>query len=172
MNKNNPNDNTNNKKIIVLPYIKEISERVASTVDRSKYIIEYRTLNSLGKIIRVHKNPIEFMANNNVVYKINCNECNASYVGQTKRQLLTRIKEHRRNGNLSTSKTSVITQHMNDHSHSFDWNNIQILDTEPNYYKRSISEMLHIKEQANGINARIDTELLDESYFDVLKCLI
>jgi len=47
------NNNTNNKKIIVLPYIKEISERVASTVDRSKYIIGYRTLNSLGEIIRV-----------------------------------------------------------------------------------------------------------------------
>jgi len=95
----------------------------------------------------------------------------ASYVGQTKRQLLTRIKKHRRNGNSSTSKISVITQHMIDHSHSFDWNNIQILDTEPNYYKRSISEMLHIKEQANDINAQTDTGLLDESYFDVLKCL-
>jgi len=31
--------------------------------------------------------------------------------------------------------------------------------------------MLHIKEQANGINAQTDTELLDESYFDVLDSL-
>jgi len=31
--------------------------------------------------------------------------------------------------------------------------------------------MLHIKEQANGINAQIDTELFDESYFDVLDSL-
>jgi len=29
------------------------------------------------------------------VYKINCNDCSASYVGQTKRQLGTRINEHR-----------------------------------------------------------------------------
>jgi len=42
---------------------------------------------------------------------------------------------------------------MTEQSYSFDWDNIQILDTEPNYYKRSISEMLH-KEQANGINAQ------------------
>jgi len=52
---------------------------------------------------------------------------------------------------------------MTEHSHSFDWDNIQILDTEPNYYKRSISEMLHIKEQANGINAQTDIELLTNS---------
>jgi len=50
------------------------------------------------------------------------------------------------------SKPTVITQHMIEQSHSFDWDNIQILDTEPNYYKRSISEMLHIKEQVNDIN--------------------
>jgi len=68
------------------------------------------------------------------------------------------------------SKPTVITQHMTEQSHSFDWDNIQILDTEPNYYKRSISEMLHIKEQVNGINAQTDTELLDESY-DVLDIL-
>jgi len=60
---------------------------------------------------------------------------------------------------------------MTEYSHSFDWDNIQILDTESNYYKKSISEMLHIKEQVNAINAQIDIELLDESYFDVLDSL-
>jgi len=31
--------------------------------------------------------------------------------------------------------------------------------------------MLYIKEQSNGINAQTDTELLDESYFDILNLL-
>jgi len=31
----------------------------------------------------------------NVVYKINCQDCDASYVGQTKRILNTRISEYR-----------------------------------------------------------------------------
>jgi len=82
-NDNNSNDNTNNKKIIVLPYIKEISE-VAFIVDKSKYITGYITFNNLGGIIRIHKDPKDLMANNHVVYK---KDCNASYVGQTKRQL-------------------------------------------------------------------------------------
>jgi len=35
--------------------------------------------------------------NNNIVYKIFCNNCNASYVGLTKKQLRTRINEHVKN---------------------------------------------------------------------------
>jgi len=158
-----------NKKIIVLPYINKISESIATTIDKSKYITGYRVLNNLGRLIKVHKDTNKLLTNNNVVYKISCKDCNASYVGQTKRQLKTRIKEHINNS--KSSKSSVITEYIWEYSHSFDWENIKILDTESNYYKRAVSKMLHIKEQSNGINAQKDTELLDNAYFDVLDML-
>jgi len=164
-------DNENTRKIVALPYIKNITERVAGSIDRTKYIVGYRILNNLGKYVRAQKDQNKWLCNNNVVYKINCNDCSASYVGQTKRQLSTRIKEHVNNFKSSSAKPTVLTQHMLDLSHSFDWKNIQILDAESNYYKRSVSEMLHIKEQLNGINAQTDTELLDESYFEILDVL-
>jgi len=64
-----------------------------------------------------------------------------------------------------------ITDHMQKFSHSFDWDNIKILDSEPNFYKRLVSEMLHIKEHQNAINVQKDTELLDDAYFNVLDIL-
>jgi len=169
-NKKYSSDN-NNRKIIVLPYIKKISESIANTIDKTKHIIGYRVLNSLGKHIKVHKDTNELLTNSNVVYKICCNDCNVSYVGQTKRQVKTRIKEHKNNSKFISPKPSVITEHIREHLHSFDWDNIKIMDTEPNYYKRTISEMLHIKEQLNGINAQKDTKLLDNAYFDILELL-
>jgi len=60
---------------------------------------------------------------------------------------------------------------MMEFSHSFDWNNVKILDTEANYFKRFVSEMLHIREQRNGINTQKDTELLNNSYQYVLDML-
>jgi len=48
-----------------------------------------------------------------------------------------------------------------------DWENVKILDFEPKYRKRLISEMIHIKEQKNGFNLNRDTKLLDESYFNI-----
>jgi len=57
------------------------------------------------------------------------------------------------------------------HKHTFDWNNVRIMDSESNYNKRLVSEMLHIKEQRNGINLQKDTELLDESHFYLFDIL-
>jgi len=71
---------------------------------------------------------------NNIVYKIFCNNCNTSYVGQTKRQLKTRINEHEKNVRFDESKYSVITKHMMEKNHTFNWQNVKIMDYETNYY--------------------------------------
>ncbi|XP_024893281.1 uncharacterized protein LOC112468378 [Temnothorax curvispinosus] len=163
-----PDDN-DGRKIIVIPFINNISEKVSRFFNKNEHVIGYRVLNKLNKFIRTHKDVSELCVNNNVIYKINCNNCDASYVGQTKRQLKTRINEHRTNFRLDPSKHSVITEHMQNLNRSFNWNNPLILDFETNYHKRLISEMIHIKEQKNGINSNKDTELLDGSYFSILS---
>jgi len=71
----------------------------------------------------------------------------------------------------STSTLSVVSEHRLNNNHEFDWNNTEILDSEPHYHKRLISEMMHIKQQKNGINLNNDTELLDDAYFDILDKL-
>jgi len=43
------------------------------------------------------------------------------------------------------------------------------LDYESRYFKRLVSEMIHIKQQKVSLNLDSDTELLDESYFDILS---
>jgi len=143
MEKNNATEGSSNKKIIVLPYINKICESIASTIDKSQFITEYRVLNNLGRFIRAHKDTNTLLSNNNVVYKISCNDCNASW---SKRQLKTRIKEHINNSKMTSAKHTVITDHMQKFSHSFDWDSIKILNFEPNFYKRLVFEMLHVKE--------------------------
>jgi len=159
------------KKFFIIPYIRNISEITATLINRSLFTVGYRCLNKIDNIIKVHKDHTEHIHKSNIVYKIHCNNCDASYVGQTKRQLKTRTKEHFNNIKLDKSRHSVITQHILEFNHSFNWNDIKILDSEPNYNRRLISEMLHIKEQTNGINLKKDTEFLDESYFNLLDTL-
>jgi len=142
-NRNNVHmDTDNNKKIVVFPYIKKISESIADKIDNSKFVKGYRILNNLSNFIKVHKDVNSHDTNNNVIYKVHCRDCDASYVGQTKRQLKTRIREHINDINSTKTKHSVITQHMLEFSHSIDWNNVTILDHEPNYYKRLFEKLL------------------------------
>jgi len=57
------------------------------------------------------------MAKNNVIYKISCKNCEVTYVGQTKRQLKTRLKEHKNNLRQDQSKHLVISQHINEYNY-------------------------------------------------------
>jgi len=65
-------------------------------------------------------------------------------VGQTKRQLKTRISENVKNIKDDESSHSI-TKHMLENNYTFDWQNIKIIDFETNNYKRLISEMIYVK---------------------------
>jgi len=132
-------------------------------------MIGFRCINKLSQFVKINKDQNHTLSKNNLVYKISCNDCDVSYVGQTKRQLKTRLNEHNNNLKQDKSKHSIISEHITKYDHSFDWDNMRIMDRESNYFKRIVSEMIHIKEQKSGLNLNSDTELLDESSFDILK---
>jgi len=47
--------------IVLFLFAYILQKRVAFTVDKSKYITGYRTLNSFGEIIRIHKDPNDLL---------------------------------------------------------------------------------------------------------------
>jgi len=75
-----------------------------------------------------------------------------------KKKIIYDIKRtHKKNIKLDPQKHSVISDHILELDHSIDWNNVKILDFKPYYYKRLISEMMHIKfkkdqKAKNGLN--------------------
>lgn len=53
--------------------------------------------------------------------------------------------------------------------HDFDWFNALVLDEEPCYKRRLISEMIHIAAQDSSLNIQTDTANLDKSYITMLE---
>jgi len=152
-----------------IPYVSCIFEKFTQffkTITFGK--LAFSCYNKLNKFIRVHKDALSLSSRSNVVYRINCLDCDASYVGQTKRTLNTRIMEHKNHIRRNSIQHSVITDHKRKSGHEFDWDNVKILDSESNYNKRLISEMIYIKKQKHGLNAHTDTALLDPIYNDLL----
>jgi len=125
----------------------------------------------MNKIIKRGKDKIEHMSTNDCVYKINCLNCEKSYVGQMKRQLKTRVKEHKSDITKKNGLLSVISEHRLEKNHDMNWTETTILDTESSYVKRIISEMIYIKRQDNGLNKNSDTALLPEVYSPIIDIL-
>jgi len=123
-------NNTSNseRKILVLPYVNPLTEFISSNIDSSKAIMGYRCLNKLSQFVKVHKDIGHSLCRNNVIYKIFCKNCEATYVGQTKRQLGIRVREYKNNIKQDHSKHLVISEHIIKYNHSFDWENTKILD--------------------------------------------
>ncbi|KYM97751.1 hypothetical protein ALC62_11562, partial [Cyphomyrmex costatus] len=55
------------------------------------------------------------------------------------------------------------------HDHDFLWDEVEILDEEPNYRKRIVSEMINIKRQENSLNLQTDTEGLHDIYIPLIN---
>jgi len=126
--------------------------------------LAFSCYNKLNRFIKVHKDVLPITSLTNVVYQIDCLDCDATYVGQTKRSLHTRVSEHKSHLRKNSAQNSVITEHRLKHKYDFDWDGVKVLDKETNYNKRLIFEMIFIKKQIHGLNAQIDTALLDAIY--------
>jgi len=73
-----------------IPYVNSVSESFLPICERFGFNMSHSILNTLKKYIKWGKNDLEVLSHQNIVYKITCNDCEATYIGQTKKQLRTR----------------------------------------------------------------------------------
>ena len=152
-----------------LPYVKDVTDNVAYSLKNSGLRVVYSLPKKLNTIIKRGKDLLTKDRITNVVYQIKCNDCNAPYIGQTKRHLSTRVKEHCNNIKLHPSSHSVISKHRSEFAHDFDWKTYNILHSEKHVRKRELAEMFFIKKFDNTINSQKDTECLNSIYDKIIK---
>ena len=101
----------------------------------------------------------------NVVYKFSClRDAGCSYIGQTKRHLVTRVNEHVELKKLDQfdRQKSEIKNHMYDcsscHEYKLGFNNFEILKRCQNSYNTKITEALCIKRLRPKLNKKLMTK--------------
>lgn len=75
---------------------------------------------NFGGLAKVHKDVLPTNTKKNVVHKILYEDCNASCVGQTDKQLQGQISKHQSQINRDTFNYSIITEHRMNQNHEFD----------------------------------------------------
>ncbi|EZA57997.1 hypothetical protein X777_02005, partial [Ooceraea biroi] len=122
----------------------------------------------LDSLVKLGKDKVPKGEKTEVVYQIERMDCDACYIGQTKRHLNTRIRKHQLDIRKKESSWSVVSKHRTHNDHNFDWTNVKIFHCEHKRRKREIAEMVFIRRHNNAINLQMDIENLPCIYDTVL----
>ena len=98
-----------------------------------------------------------------MVYKINCEDCPASYVGETERSLGKRVKEH-------DGKSSAVAKHMQTEGHQFNKDAVEIVDIEGDWFRRGVKEAIQIRQLNPSLNQDRGRHFLPPVYSSLLNC--
>ena len=79
-----------------IPYIKGISENISRILQPFNIRVAHRRITTLRQLLTNVEDKDETRNRQGAVYKINCSDCRASYMGKTGRNLTTRLTEHKR----------------------------------------------------------------------------
>jgi hypothetical protein len=153
-----------------LPYVPILSDKIKYMLKPLNINITYKYIKTVKRIFSKIKDNTPHELKSNVIYKINCKNCSACYTGQTKNYVKTRAQQHK--NDIKNFKTNLpIPAHCVTEKHLFDFDNIEILDEERNYYKRLVKEMIYIKLNQENINIQMDTNNLSQIYSNILKLM-
>ena len=126
-----------------LPYIHGTTDKIQ------------RVLNdvvSIGKSLPSPKDPLDVNKITGIIYQVPCHDCPFVYIGQTKRDLQSRLSEHKRAIKYQRPEKSALCEHSITLDHIIDWNEATILSTEKDCTKRLFAESWLINKSSNVIN--------------------
>ena len=107
-------------------------------------------MNTLRQLLVHPKDPVGKDKVVGPVYKISCEECEATYVGETECSLKARFGEHRR----PSSTTSEVSKHIhiNSPDYTITLENMKILAVEHKWFERGVKEAIHIRALKPSLN--------------------
>ena len=117
---------------VTIPYVKGTYNLTTSVLLRDPSLL-------YGKLLTNVKNKDQPKDRQGAVYKIKYCDCQATYIGETGRNLNTRLTEHRRATRNGDINNNIAEQHLQT-NHRIDWDSAACVTYSTNYYQWIILE--------------------------------
>ena len=137
--------------IVCVVYIQGVSEQLKQALNKHNIKTTFYTQTTLRSLLSKPKDPIPKEDRTIAVYQLNCKDCEAVYVGETKRTLNIRAEEHITTIK-SASKRSHTAEHHWTHNRDIDWEYKKVLDLEKNWKTGTIKAAIYSEENQHHIN--------------------
>lgn len=104
------------------------------------------------------------------VYKINCNDCDRVYIGETIQKLGSRLKQHKYDVEKSKKPSTALADHAKSNNHSFNFDDCNILCRERYKQRLRLQEINHIiANDSLTCNFKTDSSFVCPLYYSMLK---
>ena len=122
---------------VTIPYVSGVTEALSRKIRKRGISVHAKPINTIRSKLVAPKDKTDKMNKSGVVYKLKCSDCDEDYVGESERKLQKRVKEHHKH-------TSPFGQHLLEHKHHLDNDNISVLDREQGWFQRGVKEAIYI----------------------------
>ena len=136
---------------VTIPYIKGTSETISRILQPCNIRVAHKPTTTLRQLLTNVKDRDEPINRQDTVYKINCFDCQASYIGETGRNLNTRLTEHKRATRNGDANNHIAVHHQLT-NHNIDWDSAQCLTYSTNYFQRLTLESWYTNLEQTPLN--------------------
>ena len=137
---------------INLPHVEGTSEKLRRILICHKIRSTFYTEMTLRKLLCKPTDRVATEDKNNIVYEIDCKNCQVVYFGEAKRSLKSRLDEHKRSVRNCDCDKNEIAKHCWEADHNFNWDQKKVIDRESKLIPRKIKETTLSLKNSNLIN--------------------
>ena len=157
-----------NLKFVKTPYIKGATEKISRMMKPFSIGVASKPSNNVKSLLGSNKDDLPAGDKNSIVYQFSCNDCSGIYIGETGRQLKTRLHEHR----LAVARgdpRSLVSKHVLDNGHSINWNSAKVLDAHSFNKGRKILETFYTSSEEGAFNRCIE---VPQTYLNICNKIL
>lgn len=129
--------------------------------------VAFKSSTSLKNVLGNTKDKIESNQKSGI-YEINCKNCNQKYVGQTKRSISTRYKEHIAHFRFNRPEKSSVARHIWDTGHGMPADSIRLIKTVNNYRELDSFESIYMFKNKNSLMNSDNGPIPQSSLYELL----
>lgn len=151
---------------VAMSYEPKITLKLKQVYSENNMCIVHRNDNKLSNLLGNTKDKTENMKKSGI-YRIQCNDCDCVYIGQTRRKIETRFKEHLKCIKEKDKIHSAFAKHILENEHSLvSIDNVHLLKQVNFQNKLDAYECCFIHSHRNTVN--LDNGNIDSFLFDLI----
>lgn len=157
------NEGNDEKKYSKFYFYPEITSKIKPIFNKYNIRMSECSEIKIKNLIGGSKDKIEQLQKSGI-YSIGCNDCAKEYIGQTRRPILKRFKEHFAHLKYNEKEKSSVAEHMLENSHSFSLQNLKLIRNVNSNYELDAFESFYIFKNKNNLMNSDDGPIKDSIF--------